>query len=95
MKIFGEADLHVNGDTGNRTSWSSAECEELSRAERENRPCCVMADGEQQPGCFHLQGRLDVGSDTDTLKELKCSSLSMLLNARAEPDFITTCVSSG
>lgn len=65
------------------------------RAERENRPCCVIADGEQQPGCFHLQGRLDVGSDTDTLKELKCSWLLMLLNTRAEPDFITTCVSSG
>lgn len=67
----------------------------VPRAERENRPCCVIADGEQQPKRFHLQGRLDVGSDPDTLKELKCSWLLMLLNTRAEPDFITTRVSSG
>lgn len=35
------------------------------RAERESRPCCVITNGEQQPGRFLLQGRLGVGSDTE------------------------------
>lgn len=92
---FGSAFSMLMETLGIVPSGPAQNARSVPRAERENRPCCVIADGEQQPRRFHLQGRLDVGSDTDTLKELKCSRLLMLLNTRAEPDLITTCVWSG
>lgn len=67
------------------------------RAERENRPCCLTSGGENQHRRFHLQGRLKFGSDT--VKELKCLLLLMLLDVRSEPylgpGFMTTHMSSG
>lgn len=43
--------------------------ESFPRAERENRPCCLMTCGVHQHGRFHWQGRMKFRSDT--VRELK------------------------